>query len=63
MKVKNKHISVGLWNCRTAGPVGCRNIGGLSNYSYAPFLTGGRRGRDGMIVGLTTICAISVYYH
>jgi hypothetical protein len=52
-----------LSDYRTAGPVGCRNIGGLSNYSYAPFLTGGRRGRDGMIVGLTTICAISAYYH
>jgi len=26
MKVKNKHISVGLSNYRTARPVGCRNI-------------------------------------
>jgi hypothetical protein len=35
VKVKNKHISVGLSGYQTVGPVGCRT-NGLSDYSYAP---------------------------
>ena len=33
----------------------------IINISYKQ--NGGRRGRDGMVVELTTICAISAYHH
>jgi len=31
--------------------------------SHGPFNTGGRRGRDRMVVGFTTTYAISAYHH
>jgi hypothetical protein len=32
-------------------------------YRFSSVSTGGRRGRDRMVVGITTTCAISAYHH
>jgi cysteine synthase len=52
----------GLTDCKiyAVEPIGCKYI---EDCHYFQFLNRGCRGRDRIVVGFTTICAISAYHH
>jgi hypothetical protein len=61
----------GLTDCKiyAVEPIGCKYIEDchyfqfLNRRHYFQFLNRGCRGRDRIVVGFTTICAISAYHH